>query len=851
MWNRLLGFGAQKRRSTNLGRRPAIGVEQLEDRAMLSAYGMMLGRPVPIPDWIPEERVPEIQERLAQITHTGSTAPAFTLDAESNAIIKWNDFILDPQYGGANGFGYSVVVIDTGIDINHPFFGPDDFINGTDPPNPGSDGVADRIVYQQDFANNDMNASDFDGHGTHVTSIAAGFQDGVYAGIAPAADIIALKVFSDAGSSQWGDVEAALQWVIENWQTYDIAAVNMSLGDHGNYSTPPVTDLYGLQEEIDSIVNDFEIPVIVAAGNDFYQHGSAQGLQYPAAEASAIAVGNTWDSLKTTQTVWPDENGNPTAIDFTADVDRISGSSQRHVTMLDVLAPGVLINGAQNGGGMTQLGGTSMSAPHVAGTAVLARQLWDLHRKTPSTPFLAEDFRSLLRTTGPLLLDGDDEDDNVTNSNESWHRLDVAGLMDEIVLPRVSQVIINSTFQPMPQDNDPAYFIPSGSGAQIATVPVAMPTQVIVDFTEPVGTMQGGSVQLGNLQANNMVLAEDGGFGAGIDVVSVTEVPLSNTMRFIWTLNGAYSDRAQVGMVISDVIVDGAGNALDGDWTMPASFSDQSAEISEYPSGNKTPGGDLTFGFTLLPGDANSNNVIDIDDLNAVRNNFGSGTTWQEGDFDGDNDVDIDELNLVRNNFGFDDYLTWPTAAPLTGGGSMSSTAVTKGSQKPAPVGEEAMKRALRGEFDRTIAVAKPSEYAGLFGWDKLGDVAWWDGVLGTGWREKLTAAVAPASDGRAAENGAPTSFPATIEPFAPRVVTLTPATQDAAATGAVLEQTDFLDRTDEIADDIAPPAKSRQQDRPLRRSSRGHQIDAGSLFVWDAALVAFEHTTPSVAAQI
>ena len=53
----------------------------------------------------------------------------------------------------------------------------------------------------------------------------------------------------------------------------------------------------------------------------------------------------------------------------------------------------------------------------------------------------------------------------------------------------------------------------------------------------------------------------------------------------------------------------------------------------------------------LLEGDADGDADIDLDDLNAVRNNFG-GIALGGGDTDNDGDVDLDDLNAVRNGFG-------------------------------------------------------------------------------------------------------------------------------------------------------------------------------------------------------
>ena len=73
--------------------------------------------------------------------------------------------------------------------------------------------------------------------------------------------------------------------------------------------------------------------------------------------------------------------------------------------------------------------GTSQASPHIAGIATLAQQLAGqvLGRRLS----MAE-FESLLDSTGVTIFDGDDEDDNVTNTQQNYRRVDVLALGDAI-----------------------------------------------------------------------------------------------------------------------------------------------------------------------------------------------------------------------------------------------------------------------------------------------------------------------------------------------------------------------------------------------------------------------------------
>lgn len=320
-------------------------------------------------------------------------------------LINLDAFRADPRFSGVTGAGYAVVVIDTGVDVDHPFFGPDADGNG----------VADRIVYQYDFADRDGDATDRTGHGSHVTSLVAS-QDGRYLGLAPGVNVIALKVFGDNGRGYFSSVEQALDWVIGHAAEYNVVAVNLSVGDGMNWDA--AAGMYGLGDELAALTG-MGVVTVAAAGNSYGLYGR-EGLAYPAADPNTISVGAVWDG----------DRGGPWGFgrlgtDYTTGADRVVSFSQRSGSMLDVLAPGAVIGGANATGGVAWLRGTSMAAPQVTGAAVLAQQLAETHLGRRLSP---AELRYLLRSSGAAVVDGDDEQDSVPNTGHTFYRLDVHAL---------------------------------------------------------------------------------------------------------------------------------------------------------------------------------------------------------------------------------------------------------------------------------------------------------------------------------------------------------------------------------------------------------------------------------------
>ncbi|MDI9432834.1 MAG: S8 family serine peptidase [Planctomycetota bacterium] len=361
---------------------------------------------------------------------------------ESLDLIDVDQFELsNPAIVGA---GYAVAVIDSAFDLDHPCFGADG----------NSDGVADRIVYQYDFADNDANADSSDyystvvtgyWHGTHVASIVAS-SSATRRGVATGVDLILLKVSrSSDGQLLSSSIEAALQWVAENVSQYNIVAVNMSFG-HGRFDQ---SESGAFSDEIGELTVR-GVSVVAAAGNDHGPDSSDVGIAYPAADINAIAVGAVYDANVGEQVFVTPTNGSLTARSTQA--DRITSFTQRG-SLLDVMAPGSRITSAVPGGGFGIANGTSMAVPHVAGTVALAQQLamQELGRHLSPT-----ELRNLMQDTGVDVIDshtaggvGGNEDDVLTGTTtQLWHtestypRLNVSALGDAIAA--ISPTVYNA-----------------------------------------------------------------------------------------------------------------------------------------------------------------------------------------------------------------------------------------------------------------------------------------------------------------------------------------------------------------------------------------------------------------------
>jgi hypothetical protein len=335
---------------------------------------------------------------------------------EAEQLIGLNAVRADPLFAGMDGRGYSVVVIDTGIDLPNSAFGPDRDRNG----------IADSIVYQYDFTTDKPLAQDDNGHGTFISSL-IGSRDARNPGVAPGVNLIALKALDETGSGSFATIERALQWVVANASKYRIVAVNMSLSDGGTYNQ--TLSLYDLGDELKALAGR-NVTVVAAAGND-YGPNSSPGVAYPAADPNVLPVGAVWASNQGGGWSW--QSG---ASENSTQADKIAAFSQRGSGLKQVFAPGMLLTGAGLGGGTSTQSGTSGAAAMVSGVVALAQQM---AQKWLGRSLSTAEVTNLLMRTGKPLSDSG-ADDNVPQTGAIYPRVDVAALAKAIVAMSTVQV---------------------------------------------------------------------------------------------------------------------------------------------------------------------------------------------------------------------------------------------------------------------------------------------------------------------------------------------------------------------------------------------------------------------------
>ena len=271
---------------------------------------------------------------------------------ESRALVHANEaFEL-----GATGAGATVAVLDSGVDATHP-------------------DLAGAVVHEfhalEQGDDVGPGAVDDHGHGTHVTGIIASRGNVAPRGIAPGAQVVAIKVLDHENVGFVSDWARGIEHVIDLHEsgTPRIDAVNMSLTTFVDFPGA-CEDSFPAFSEACAAAQELGISVFAASGNK----ASVTNLTAPACFASVFSVASVLDTAPET----------------------ISTFSSRN-SRLDLLAPGETITSCWKGGSTFSVKGTSQSTPHAAALACLLRE-----REPSATPL---EILDVLRKTGVPIHD--------------------------------------------------------------------------------------------------------------------------------------------------------------------------------------------------------------------------------------------------------------------------------------------------------------------------------------------------------------------------------------------------------------------------------------------------------------
>ncbi|WP_078381200.1 carboxypeptidase regulatory-like domain-containing protein [Sutcliffiella halmapala] len=284
------------------------------------------------------DRVIELPEVIVE--NTKPRLPEWGLE-KIQATKVWGEY-------GLKGEGIVVGIMDTGVDGSH-----EALVHNYR----GKDG--DHQYSWVDLSGqNYATPSDGNGHGTHVAGTAVGGGAGEPIGVAPDAEWIAAKIFTDGGAATSSAIHQAFQWFLAPGGDPSKAphVVNNSWGSANTYNL----EFY---EDVQAWIAAGIFPLF-AAGND---GPGSQTIGSPGSFPDSFAIGAT-DS---NDQIAPFSSRGPV---FWADEE---GNQVRYLKP-DISAPGHQIYSSwpsvRGAGKYNTISGTSMATPHVAGAIALLLQ---------------------------------------------------------------------------------------------------------------------------------------------------------------------------------------------------------------------------------------------------------------------------------------------------------------------------------------------------------------------------------------------------------------------------------------------------------------------------------------------
>ncbi len=201
-----------------------------------------------------------------------------------NTVNMYPTGIFNSADSGYDGSGMVVAVLDTGLDSNHTAFSVENFTSthlglsyedvaavvSQTAANRLSGGLTvddvyinEKVPFGYDYADNDPDVySTHNNHGTHVSGVIVG-KDDVITGVAPNAQLVSMKVFSDVVDT------ARTAWILaalEDCVVLNVDVVNMSLGTACGFSRESDEESVG---EIYDKLRQAGISLVVAASNSY------------------------------------------------------------------------------------------------------------------------------------------------------------------------------------------------------------------------------------------------------------------------------------------------------------------------------------------------------------------------------------------------------------------------------------------------------------------------------------------------------------------------------------------------------------------------------------------------------
>lgn len=253
-------------------------------------------------------------------------------DDDSDEEPSWGYDRINADVANDTGSGMDVGILDTGIDTRH----------------------SDLEVHAgTNCTGRDSSYDDKNGHGTHCAGISSALDnDRGVRGVAPDANLHAVKVLNNSGSGRWSYLICGIEYCMNN----DVELISMSLGadNMSDAAEGAIEDAYAENHLL-----------VAAAGNENNNLDgscSEDNVLDPAAHDHVIAVSamDPDDSLASYSSVGDE---------------------------IELMGPGTNIRSTYANDSYETLSGTSMACPHVTGVAALA---WDDNEETRSSLHEAE-----------------------------------------------------------------------------------------------------------------------------------------------------------------------------------------------------------------------------------------------------------------------------------------------------------------------------------------------------------------------------------------------------------------------------------------------------------------------------